>query len=95
MSQGKIAECNRFFHLGTRLSVGGPCRSAFNILSLKCLISFHLDCPEGMFRCDNGECVYNLCECFYDWWECYNYTYYSDGSDEDDSFDYCKLIAVP
>ena len=88
MSQGKIAECNRFFHLGTRLGVGGPSRSTFNILSLKCLISFHLDCPYGMFRCDNGECVY-------DWWECDRYTYYSDGSDEDDSFDYCKLIAVP
>ena len=83
VSQGKIAEYNQFFHLGTRLSICRPCHSFFNpinILSLQSFISlsyFYLECPHDKFQCDNGQCIssYHKCDGF---------THCSDGSDEDD-----------
>ena len=57
-----------------------------NILSLQCLISlshFYIDCPDGRFQCDNGQCIY-IFEV------CNGQTLCSDGSDEDNCTDFSK-----
>ena len=79
--------------------MGRVIRNSFNPIDIQCLISlssFYLDCPDGNFRCDNGQCIssyyyYYDYSAYYDYDpKCNGHTDCSDGSDEDDCTDFGK-----